>query len=146
MSRVRLALAVTLSLLVSAPGWAAATKEEGPRSSVLERYKDKHPGKHRPRPTPSPSETVITLYFNHLPWAATNEDLERLVSQHCEVISSRIATDRETGRSRGFGFVEVPGACSRRTIDALNGFSWAGKALEVRRARPEDQQRAGSRR
>ena len=58
---------------------------------------------------------IKTLYFGNLPWAVTPEDLEAAVSQYAEVKAARVATDRETGRSRGFGFVEVPpGAGSGR--------------------------------
>ncbi|BAD42153.1 RNA recognition motif domain-containing protein [Symbiobacterium thermophilum] len=79
-----------------------------------------------------------TLYFGNLPWAATSEDLHNAVSQYCEVISARIVTDRETGRSRGFGFVEVPDEAAQLVIDALNGAEWAGRPLTVNEARPRD--------
>lgn len=84
-----------------------------------------------------------TLYFGNLPWAATNEDLEKAVSQHTEVISARIATDRETGRSRGFGFVEVPADAAQAVIDALNGADWAGRPLTVNEAKPREERPAG---
>ena len=50
---------------------------------------------------------IKTLYVGNLPWTTTPEDLTELLSAYGEVISARIATDRETGRSRGFGFVEI---------------------------------------
>lgn len=92
-----------------------------------------------------------TLYFGNLPWAATNEDLSNAVSQYTEVISARIATDRETGRSRGFGFVEVPADAAQAVIDALNGADWGGRPLTVNEARPREERpqggpRGGSRR
>ena len=77
-----------------------------------------------------------TLYFGNLPWAVTPEDLQNAVSQHAEVLGARIATDRETGRSRGFGFVEVPAEQAQAVIDALNGAEWAGRALTVNEAQP----------
>jgi RNA recognition motif-containing protein len=80
-----------------------------------------------------------TLYFGNLPWAATNEDLTKAVSEYCEVISARIATDRETGRSRGFGFVEVPDEKAQVVIDALNGAMWGGRPLTVNEARPREE-------
>ncbi len=83
-----------------------------------------------------------TLYFGNLPWAATSDDLRNAVSQYCEVISARIVTDRETGRSRGFGFVEVPDEAAQVVIDALNGAEWAGRPLTVNEARPRDGGRA----
>jgi RNA recognition motif-containing protein len=82
-----------------------------------------------------------TLYFGNLPWAATNEDLTNAVSQYAEVISARIATDRETGRSRGFGFVEVPEEKAQAVIDGLNGAEWGGRALTVNEARPRENSR-----
>jgi RNA recognition motif-containing protein len=88
-----------------------------------------------------------TLYFGNLPWAATGEDLTNAVSQYAEVINARIAVDRETGRSRGFGFVEVPADQAQAVIDALNGAQWGGRVLTVNEARPrEDRRSAGPRR
>lgn len=87
-----------------------------------------------------------TLYFGNLPWAATNDDLTNAVTPYCEVISARIATDRETGRSRGFGFVEVPADKAQAVIDALNGAQWGGRALTVNEARPREDRPRGPRR
>lgn len=86
-----------------------------------------------------------TLYFGNLPWAATNDDLSQAVSQYAEVISARIATDRETGRSRGFGFVEVPADNAQAVIDALNGADWGGRPLTVNEAKPREERPAGNR-
>lgn len=83
-------------------------------------------------------DVTKTLYFGNLPWAATNEDLTNAVSQYCEVISARIATDRETGRSRGFGFVEVPADKAETVIEALNGAEWGGRPLTVNEAKPRE--------
>ncbi|MFZ5814832.1 MAG: RNA recognition motif domain-containing protein [Bacillota bacterium] len=80
-----------------------------------------------------------TLYFGNLAWAVTSEDLQNVVSQYCEVISARVATDRETGRSRGFGFVEVPADKAQEVIDALNGAEWAGRSLTVNEAKPREE-------
>lgn len=85
-----------------------------------------------------------TLYFGNLPWSATNEDLEKAVSQYAEVLSARVATDRDTGRSRGFGFVEVPDDAVQSVVDALNGTDWEGRPLTVNEAKPrEDRPQAG---
>jgi RNA recognition motif-containing protein len=86
-----------------------------------------------------------TLYFGNLPWSATNDDLTQAVAPHAEVISARIATDRETGRSRGFGFVEVPADNAQTVIDALNGAEWEGRALTVNEAKPREERPAGGR-
>ncbi|MBP2018510.1 RNA recognition motif-containing protein [Symbiobacterium terraclitae] len=79
---------------------------------------------------------IKTLYFGNLPWAVTPEDLTNAVSQYAEVRAARVATDRETGRSRGFGFVEVPEEQAQAVIDALNGAEWAGRTLTVNEAQP----------
>jgi RNA recognition motif-containing protein len=87
-----------------------------------------------------------TLYFGNLPWSATNEDLVRLVSPYTEAISARITTDRETGRSRGFGFVEVPADAAEAIIAALNASDWDGRALTVNEARPREERPQGGNR
>lgn len=77
-----------------------------------------------------------TLYVGNLPWSVTQDQLADLVSNHAEVISARVVTDRDTGRSRGFGFVEVPEEAAESTIEALNGYELEGRALTVNEARP----------
>ncbi|HYF76086.1 MAG TPA: RNA-binding protein [Symbiobacteriaceae bacterium] len=84
-----------------------------------------------------------TLYFGNLPWTVTNDDLSQAVASYAEVISSRVATDRETGRSRGFGFVEVPADSAQGVIDALNGSEWGGRALTVNEAKPREERSFG---
>jgi len=79
-----------------------------------------------------------TIYVGNLPWRVTNEDLAEAVSKHAEVTSVRIATDRETGRSRGFGFVEVEDDKAQAVIDALNGAEWEGRQLTVNEAKPRE--------
>ncbi len=80
-----------------------------------------------------------TIYVGNLPWSVTNEDLQKAVSQYAEVLTSRIATDRETGRSRGFGFVEVPADKAEAVIEALNGSTWEDRQLTVNEARPREE-------
>lgn len=84
-----------------------------------------------------------TLYFGNLPWAVTSEDLTQAVAEHAEVISARVATDRETGRSRGFGFVEVPADKAEEVIAALNGADWGGRPLTVNEAKPREPRGGG---
>lgn len=92
----------------------------------------------------STKNMVKTVYFGNLPWSVTDEDLNKAVTEYAEVISARIATDRETGRSRGFGFVEVPEEKMQAVIDALNGAEWEGRVLTVNEAKPRED-RGGSR-
>lgn len=84
-----------------------------------------------------------TLYFGNLPWTVTSDDLSQAVASYGEVISSRVATDRETGRSRGFGFVEVPAEVAQNVIDALHGSEWGGRALTVNEAKPREERSFG---
>ncbi|MCL8206742.1 MAG: RNA-binding protein [Actinomycetia bacterium] len=77
-----------------------------------------------------------TLYVGNLPWSTTEEDLVQTFSQHAQVISARIITDRETGRSRGFGFVEVGDEDAEQAVEALNGYNLGGRDIIVNEARP----------
>jgi len=82
---------------------------------------------------------VRTLYVGNLPWATRADDLEKVFSQYGEVISSRIITDRETGRSRGFGFVEVADQDAEQIIAALNGTEMNGRVLTVNEAKVKEE-------
>lgn len=77
-----------------------------------------------------------TLYVGNLPWRMTEEELAAVFSQHCQVLSCRIITDRETGRSRGFGFVEVRTEDAERVVEALDGATVGGRAIKVNEAKP----------
>jgi RNA recognition motif-containing protein len=78
-----------------------------------------------------------TLYTGNLSWAITEMELTSSFEAHGQVISARIVTDRETGKSKGFGFVEVEDADSGKMIKAMNGSSLGGRALIVNEARPK---------
>lgn len=80
-----------------------------------------------------------TLYVGNLPWTTKPEDLESAFAQHGEVISSRIITDRETGRSRGFGFVEVGDTDADKMIEAMNGADFGGRVLTVNEAKAREE-------
>jgi RNA recognition motif-containing protein len=82
------------------------------------------------------------IYVGNLPWRATDAQLSEMFAAHGEVIEARIITDRETGRSRGFGFVSMANNDgAQNAIRALNGHSLEGRALVVNEAR--EQQGAG---
>jgi RNA recognition motif-containing protein len=85
------------------------------------------------------------LYFGNLGWDVTDEQLNGAVAQHANVVSARVITDRETGRSRGFGFVEVEDTDAQKVIDALNGTEWNGRQLTVNEAREREQRPNGNR-
>jgi cold-inducible RNA-binding protein len=76
------------------------------------------------------------LYVGNLPWSFTSDDLKEMFSAHGTVQSAEVISDRETGRSRGFGFVEMDSQESMETaIRALNETDVQGRALTVNEAR-----------
>ena len=78
------------------------------------------------------------IYVGNLPWRATDAQLTQLFGAHGEVTDARIVTDRETGRSRGFGFVTMTVAeAAQNAIRALNGHSLEGRSLVVNEAREQ---------
>lgn len=76
-----------------------------------------------------------TLYVGNLPWQTTEDDLADVFRQHGTVISSRIVTDRDTGRARGFGFVEVDDADAEKMVAAMNDTELGGRRVVVNEAR-----------
>jgi RNA recognition motif-containing protein len=70
---------------------------------------------------------MAKIYVGNLPFSASEADVRTLFSQHGSVESVALPTDRETGRPRGFGFVEMPQADAARAIQALNGYSMNGR-------------------
>lgn len=86
-----------------------------------------------------------SLFVGNLPWSATNETLAAEFGKHGTVISARIINDKETGRSRGFGFCDVEDADCEKIIAAMNGFSWEGRSLTVNEARPKTEGGSGRR-
>lgn len=78
----------------------------------------------------------MNIYVGNLPFRTTNDDLEQLFSEYGSVNSASVITDRDTGRSRGFGFVEMPDDEARAAIEALNGADYQGRPLTVNEARP----------
>jgi len=79
---------------------------------------------------------VRTLYVGNLPWETTSEELSEMFSAYVNVLNCRIITDRDTGRSRGFGFVEVNDEDVEKAIEAVNGTMLGGRQLVVNEARP----------
>ena len=84
---------------------------------------------------------MAKIYVGNLPFSADEAAVRALFSQHGTVESVALPTDRETGRPRGFGFVEMPQADSVRAIQALNGYSMGGRPLRVNEA--QDKPRTG---
>lgn len=89
----------------------------------------------------------MNLYVGNLSYDCGESDLRTAFEAHGEVESARLITDRDTGRSKGFGFVEMPNENEgRAAIEALNGQDMLGRQIKVNEARPrEDRGGGGSR-
>jgi RNA recognition motif-containing protein len=74
---------------------------------------------------------VVSIFVGNLPWATTDADLQELFSQFGEVKRAKIVTDRETNRSRGFGFVDMEEEDAQKAIDASNELDFGGRPLTV---------------
>ena len=86
------------------------------------------------------------LFVGNLPFNATDADLEALFGQAGTVTSVNVITDKFTGRSRGFGFVEMAdGREARAAIDRFSGYEFQGRALTVNEAKPQEQRSGGGR-
>jgi RNA recognition motif-containing protein len=83
--------------------------------------------------------TTLDIYVGNLPYSASVSEVEELFSQHGEVLRCSLPTDRETGRPRGFGFVEMSDGDARNAIAALDGADFGGRSLRVNEARPRGQ-------
>jgi RNA recognition motif-containing protein len=90
----------------------------------------------------------MSIFVGSLDYSATQEDLEQVFAEYGTVKRVQIPTDRETGRPRGFAFVEMgTEAEEEQAIAELNGAEWMGRTLSVNKAKPrEDKRSGGSRR
>ncbi|MCL2327533.1 MAG: RNA-binding protein, partial [Bacteroidetes bacterium] len=80
----------------------------------------------------------MNIYVSNLSFSTSVENLQELFAGYGEVTSANVITDRETGRSRGFGFVEMPDdAAAQKAIDELNETDFEGKTIAVSVARPK---------
>lgn len=86
----------------------------------------------------------MNIYISNLSYSVTDADLRDFFAEYGEVTSSKVITDRETGRSRGFGFVEMPNdAEAQKAIDELNGAEYEGKTITVNIAKPREERSGG---
>jgi RNA recognition motif-containing protein len=79
--------------------------------------------------------TVKTIYCGNLPFSASEDEVRQLFEQHGTVNAVRLISDRQTGRPRGFGFVEMEDGGADAAIEALNGTDFGGRTLRVNEAR-----------
>jgi RNA recognition motif-containing protein len=86
----------------------------------------------------------MDIFVGNIPYQATTDELRALFAPYGQVASASIITDRDTGRSRGFGFVSMPDqVAGSAAIEALNGHEWMGRPLKVNQAHPRNPRRAG---
>ena len=86
------------------------------------------------------TSTEMNIYVGNLSYQMTDDELKAAFQAHGEVDSARIITDRDTGRSKGFGFVEMPdNDQALAAIEALNGSNLSDRAITVNEARPKPQ-------
>lgn len=78
------------------------------------------------------------IYVGNLPWSASEDDVKAAFEEFGEVISVKLITDRETGRPRGFGFVEMEDEGAIQAIESLDGSDFGGRNLKVNEARPRE--------
>jgi len=82
------------------------------------------------------------LYVGNLSYSTTADDLREVFAQYGAVTSASVISDRDTGRSRGFGFVEMESG-AEEAIEAMNGQDLQGRTLTVNEARPRENRRGG---
>lgn len=81
------------------------------------------------------------IYVGNLPWSSTEDEVRDAFSQFGEVYSVKLIEDRETGRPRGFGFVEMEDQGALEAIDSLNDSDFGGRSIKVNEARPRTERR-----
>jgi RNA recognition motif-containing protein len=79
-----------------------------------------------------------TIYVGNLPFSASEDQIRQLFEQYGQVQSVKLITDRETGRPRGFGFVEMADGEADTAIAALNGQQFGGRSLRINEARERE--------
>ncbi len=77
-----------------------------------------------------------SIYIGNLPWSATEDQVQALFAEFGDVQSVKLINDRETGRARGFGFVEMDDNAASSAIEALDNSSFGGRTLRVNEAKP----------
>ncbi|MBE9259075.1 RNA-binding protein [Dolichospermum sp. LEGE 00246] len=88
----------------------------------------------------------MSIYVGNLSYEVTEEDLKQAFSEYGTVKKAQLPTDRETGRARGFGFVEMSSdAEETAAIEALDGSEWMGRSLKVNKAKPKEDRGGGGR-
>jgi RNA recognition motif-containing protein len=98
-------------------------------------------------PNTNPERITMNIYVGNLSFNTTDDDLNEAFGRHGQVESARVVSDRVTGRSRGFGFVEMPnGNEAQAAISAMNNTDLQGRSITANEARPREERssRGGS--
>ena len=82
-----------------------------------------------------------SIFIGNLPWSTNDAELTALFGEHGTVLSARIVTDKFTGKSRGFGFVDMEDSDALKAISALSGFKLGERELTVNEAKPKSESR-----
>lgn len=82
---------------------------------------------------------TMSMYVGNLPFSADQFSLQSLFAPFGEIVSARVMSDRETGRSRGFGFVEMEASAARQAMSALDGTELDGRKLRINEAEKRPQ-------
>lgn len=77
-----------------------------------------------------------SIYVGNLPWSSTEDQVRDLFAEYGDVHSVKLVNDRETGRARGFGFVEMDDTAAEAAIEALDNQNFGGRTLRVNEAKP----------
>lgn len=86
----------------------------------------------------------MSIYVGNLAYEVTSGDLEQVFQEYGKVRRATVPQDRETGKSRGFGFVEMVNEAEENTaIEALDGAEWMGRRLRVNKAKPREDNEGG---
>lgn len=84
----------------------------------------------------------MNIYVGNLPYSVTDAELRAMFEPYGNIQSAKVIMDRDTGRSRGIGFVEMDDSSAQQAISALNGRDVGGRALRVNEARPREERPA----
>lgn len=98
--------------------------------------------KYRPWNLKTDTESIVTIYVGNLSFQATEDDIKEVFAEYGTVSRISLPMDRETGRKRGFAFVDLSSDAEEDSaIDALDGAEWLGRELKVNKAKPKEPRR-----
>jgi RNA recognition motif-containing protein len=86
-----------------------------------------------------------SIFVGNLPWSATDDELKAKFLEFGNVISARVVNDKFSGKSRGFGFVDMEDADAEKAIAAMSGYKWGDREITVNEAKPKSEGGGGRR-